>query len=178
MPRTIPSIASHITSDLITAADYNNGPAASNTFLTTVPIFMGYSSAGQTLTNNVAAAIALDAELVDSDNGHSLVTNNSRYTAQVTGWYAVSGVVSFAANATNVRLSCIRTNGSVFPGAVAEWPAASAGVTCVPTNVTLVPLAVNDYVELVGFQNSGGSLALASGTQTSTGMSVWWVSSV
>lgn len=178
MPRTVPSIPSHIPSDTILAADYNSGPAAANTFLTTVPIFMGYNSAGQTFTSGTGAAVALDAENVDSDNGHSNTVNNSRYTAQVAGWYAVSGVISYAANATNVRIAYIQKNGTTTPGADAELSAASAGVSCIATNTALVQLNVNDYVELWGFQNSGSPVALAAGTQTSTGMSVWWVAHV
>lgn len=177
MPRTVPSVTSHVTADLITAADYNSGPAATNAFLIAPPIFVGYNSAGQTIaTGNPAQRIALDANLVDSDTGHSNTVNNTRYTAQVAGWYAVSGVVSFAANATGAREAFITKNaGAIGTGAVALYPAAGAGVTCVGTSTGLIQLAVNDYVELWGYQTSGGNLALASTTQTSTGMSVWWV---
>lgn len=178
MPRTVPTVVSHIPSDLITAADYNNGPSATNTFLTAPPIFMGYNSATQSLVNGTITVLALNTELVDSDNGHSTVTNNSRYICQVAGWYAASGVACFAANATGSRKVSILRNGFAVDGATSQYAAALAGLTCVPTPTVLVQLQVNDYLEVWMTQNSGGSLSTSNATQTTCGMSVWWIAHV
>ena len=178
MVRTVPSIGTHIPSDLVTATDYNNGPAASNTFLTTIPIFMGYQTAAQLITNNTLTAITLNAELVDSDGGHSPTTNTSRYTCQVAGWYAAAGVVSFASNGTGSRMAAILRNGLYWTGASAQGPPANAGVTSLATNACLVQLNVNDYIELFTFQNSGGSLNTSVTTRNTSGMSVWWIAHV
>jgi hypothetical protein len=179
MSRTVPSTIQHIPSDLVSPTDYNTYAAGANTFLTTVPIFVGYQATTQLLTNNTVAAISLDMELVDSDGGHSPTVNNSRYTAQVAGWYAVSGVVSFVSNGSVVRLAYIVKNGTGGTvGAYVEYTAASAGITSVPLNVQIVQLNVGDYVELYGFQNSGGSLNTSVTTQSTSSMSVWWVGHV
>ena len=112
----------------------------------------------QTLTTAVAAAVTFDASDEDTDAGHSNVTNNSRYTVQ-TGWaglWEVSGVVSFASNATGKRSIDIRINGSTS-GYTVGYPPVNGATTQIGISA-LVRLVVGDYVELYATQTSGGNL--------------------
>lgn len=178
MTRTIPSVPLHIPSDVISPTDYNTYAAPSHAFLSTPPIFFGYQTATQLLANNATVPLNLDSELVDSDGGHNPTVNPSRYTAQIPGWYAACGVVSFAANTHGIRLAYVQRNGNFPTGSFGEYLACASGITSVPVNVQLVQLNVNDYIELVAFQNSGSSINTSVTTQSSSSMSVWWVAHI
>lgn len=70
----------------------------------------------------------------------------------------IGGHVEWAVNATGVRIARIRLNGATFI-AVSDSPVAGHAVYNVRNNVmTLYDLAVNDYVELMVFQDSGAGL--------------------
>lgn len=119
-------------------------------------------NANQSTTTGVSFTLAFNTERFDTDTIHDTVTNNSRLTCKTAGKYLVTGNVSFAANATGIRQLQIKLNGATTVGAVG-WSASSAGTTDLVV-VTLYDMAVNDYVELIAAQNSGGALnVLATG---------------
>lgn len=129
----------------------------------------------QTVANITITPITFDAEELDYDNGHSLVTNTSRYTAQTAGWYFVQGVVCFAANATGFRMACILKNGTEIVssrGTIQNTGGADTASAVTPTR--LVFLNVGDYVEIGGYQNSGAGLATSTAGAPGSGMTVEW----
>lgn len=114
-----------------------------------------YHSVDQSLGNAATTVLAFNSELKDTDTIHSNSTNNSRLTCKTDGCYAIGGTVVFAANATGLRQILIRLNGATTI-AVQRVPANSSdSILSVATHYTL---SANDYVELLGYQNSGGSL--------------------
>jgi len=134
----------------------------------------------QTLTTAVAAAITFTSETVDTDvdgvGGHDNVTNNSRWTARYAGWHLLGGGVAFAANATGRRASWWQVNGTAVNGSSVAVAAAIGGLeTVVPARSMQVFLNVGDYVELMGYQESGGNLNTFSSTFNASSMSVLWV---
>jgi hypothetical protein len=150
-------------------------------FLQAPPVAELRQTAAQTFTTGVTTAVQFNAEDVDSDidaiGGHDNVTNNTRYTARYPGWYVVSGAVVFAANVTGDRFAWFMVNGSDVNGSLGFVAGDATGTASTPARTKHVFLNVGDYVELVGFQNSGGNL-LTSGTgREQSSMSVRWVSS-
>ena len=144
-------------------------------FLLNPPIAQMTQSAVQSIANSTITPLAYDGSVVDSYGGHSNVTNNTRYTAQVTGWYYVSGVAAFASNATGVRVGRLRKNGSdvVYFDA---WDQAVNGQPTATVTAGILFLNVGDYVEFCGYQTSGGALnTFTTGPQP--GMSVYWLHS-
>jgi hypothetical protein len=132
----------------------------------------------QSITNNTPTPILYDAEDSDTHGGHSTSSNTSRYTAQVAGWYLCSGNVSMTGSATNRRGCWWRKNGADVAGTEAVISAGddTAGLT-IPARAKLIFLAVGDYVELVGYQDSGGPLnTVVAGSTPQPSMSITWKS--
>ena len=109
-------------------------------------------------TSGTLYAIPLNAEEFDSHSQHDDSTNPERFTCVKAGTYLVTGQVTFTANATGNRDALLRVNGSNYIGQT-RYMAMASSSTSVPV-FAVVGLAVNDYVELIGRQYSGGSLTL------------------
>lgn len=161
---TVPPTPNFAAGEFPTAAKMNQYQTALN-FLLNPPRAQAYPNAGQTHTGTgTYQAIALDAEDVDTDGMHDLVTNNSRLTCQTAGKYELSGQVTFAINATGRRLARFNINGASIGGQTEVMPTTLAGSTVsIPLPLIEVALNVADYVEMVAFQSSGGNLAYAAG---------------
>lgn len=174
MPRTVPVSATKNSGDLITGALWNAGPAASNTFLTSVPIAVAYQTVSQNVPNGTWTMISCDSTLVDTDGQHSNSINNSRFTCQVAGWYSVSGAIGFNTSSTGARGASIYKNGSALTTASGGLTAASNVVHIAPISEVLVQLNVGDYIELAAWQGSGGVLGTAIGTQYDSFLYARW----
>jgi len=120
-----------------------------------------FHNAAQSITNNTATALAFNSERYDQENNtastiHDTVTNNSRLTCRTAGVYEIKGCIEFAGNSTGDRAISIRLNGTTVIGTdYRAVPASGVGRISVSSAYAL---AVNDYVELLAFQTSGGSL--------------------
>lgn len=178
MPRTVPSIPTEVPGNFDTAALYNATTGALGSFLTAPPVFNAYQASAQSIANNTFTPATLDTEILDSEGGHSTVTNTSRYVFQVAGLYLCFGMAAFATNATGTRASKFIVNGSTATiGAESLYLPATTASSTAPT-IAFIQANVNDYVELNIFQNSGGALSTNSnGTfDWVTCMRVLWVS--
>ncbi len=107
-------------------------------------------------TSGTIYALPLNQEEWDTHNHHDNVTNNTRITCKKAGMYMVNGTLTFAANATGNRDLLLRLNGTDY--FAQQRLEAFASGTCTLNAFGIIPLAVNDYVELCGRQYSGGSL--------------------
>jgi hypothetical protein len=122
-------------------------------------------NASQTATTAVALVLAFNTERYDQAAGavstmHDTVTNNSRLTAIYAGIYLISIHLTWAANATGSRLVQLRVNGATTIAEV-RGPAVAGGVSATSQSLTTVySMAVNDYVEVLGLQDSGGNLTV------------------
>jgi hypothetical protein len=119
---------------------------------------------GQTLSNNTFTAITFDAaDDVDVLGIHDPVTLNSRFVIGLKlGWWEVSGMVWYAAGTTATRRGvAVALNGTRVPGGInVGW--ASNGTAGGSHSIPPVPVQATvstDYVELMGFQDTGGNLA-------------------
>ncbi len=129
-----------------------------------------YHSAAQSISNTTDTTISLDSEYYDYGNLHSTSTNNSRLTAAVAGVYRISGSVNFASNGTGIRVAYIRLNGTTD---IAGQTGPSSGTNSTSLTVdTMYYLNANDYVTLVVYQSSGGSLNVNSSGNLSPELSM------
>lgn len=176
MGRTVPVSNTQAPGNFVTGALWNAGPAASNTFLTTVPMAILYQNTVQALTNNNWTSITFDSSILDTDSQHSNVTNPSRFTCQVPGVYEFSGGASFASSATGIRGATWAKNGTILsPGVTSLTAPVSGNTTSVTMPLFAMSLSVGDYVEMQLYQ-SAGSLNTNNG-QYSCAMIARWVHS-
>lgn len=127
-----------------------------------MPAVRVFHNANQSITTATLTALAFNSERYDTvggvaSNQHDTVTNNSRLTCRYAGIYDISASVEFAANATGERDVRIRLNGTTYIGFQRE-PTNTASFSTIVNCTTDYQLAVNDYVECVVFQESGGAL--------------------
>lgn len=101
-------------------------------------------------------SVTFNSELYDPYGMHSTVTNTSRVNGVFPGWYLANGVLAFAANATGMRAIAVYVNGSILY-AVQGMNAQSSGSTWLAISC-IARLSAGDYLELRGYQSSGGSL--------------------
>lgn len=128
-------------------------------FLLNPPEAVIYQTTVQTLTSGTPAMIQFDSFIVDTYGGHSNSTNNTRYTAQVAGWYWIGGTVAFNNVAGGNRNAQIYKNGVLVPQFGFAGPAGSANIFTTINCFALVSLAAGDYVEIQAFQDQGGNVA-------------------
>lgn len=125
-------------------------------------------TASQNLASGTTTAILCGGELWDTDAQHSTSTNTSRFTV-ATGfggiYHAVCKLQFGAFAGANTRVVGVRTN-----GAAVEWLADSTGVAGSPrvNGSGMFALNAGDYIEMVGYQDSGGIIAISTESK-------WWV---
>lgn len=145
--------------------------AANLAFLRRPPAASFLQASPQSIANVTDTAITWPAPGYDNYSGYSAGTP-TRYTAQVPGYYQVLGAVSWAVNATGNRLAEIHLNGvAISQGAVPTTSTVNNATAAVGSGLILMN-GTTDYVELFGFQNSGGSLNT---NVAFTQMTVRWV---
>jgi len=171
----VPTPAQVAPGNFLTAALWNANIYNGLTFLLNPPLFHGLQITAQSVSASTWTAIALDSTTVDSYGGHSNTTNSSRYTAQVAGWYQVSGVLAINTNATGFRAARLQINGAALPASDSYANNMGTNNTTVTTPTRLVFLNAGDYVELAGWQNSGGALSTSVLTEFASALNVLWV---
>ncbi|MEU1800909.1 hypothetical protein [Streptomyces sp. NPDC019937] len=181
MARLVPTVPTESPGTFWTAALFNATVKAAADFVigssgsTGPPRFRGYQNSAQSISNGTFTSITIDTEVIDSDGGHSTSTNTSRYTCQVAGTYAVGGSVCFPANSTGSRGVRLAVNGSSVQGVASLIPAAT-GNSCGTQVATILSLSVGDYVEIQGYQTSGGALNTATASDLASQLWALWVS--
>jgi len=170
MPLSLPSQRTWVVGDVVTAAMMNSNVRDAVNFLLNPPIADVYQSAAQTLATGTATDVTFDASNVDTYAGHSNSVNNSRYVAQVAGWYLVVAEVGFTGNANGRRSLAIQKNDVDLTPIRQSKSADPSNIGLVLQAAAVTQLAVSDYVDVSAFQNSTVSLALLMASMT-----VLWV---
>jgi len=168
----IPSEMTATVGQILTAAQWNSNVRDGINYLLNPPIFLGYQATGQAFTSGVFTSAALDTEIIDTYNGHSTTTNNSRYTAQVAGWYLGLGQFAFPSNTTGARASRFTVNGASPTPLNEKEISPNSGGQHLDQTLGLFFLNVGDYLELQPWQNSGSTLTALAGD---TWMAALWV---
>ena len=126
-------------------------------------------SANQSISNLTDTAVTFDSETFDTDGFHSTSSNTSRITipAGLGGKYRFTFVARFAGNSTGLRNLKFNINGSEG-GAL--YRNSNNGSSAAIFNASIVlDLSAGDYVEMIVFQDSGGSLNLEISSNTQLG---------
>lgn len=167
---TIPSQSTAAVGQRFTADMWNDDVRDAVDFLLDVPRCAAYGGTATTLTTTATwYVIALDSEVFDTpDAMHSTSTNNSRVYAQTAGTYDVKYMTSFVANATGYRQVDVEKNAAGTAGGGTALGhnrlfTTHASVTARVGGSFLCSLAAGDYIEMFGYQTSGGSLATVTG---------------
>lgn len=172
----VPVTRTFVAGEVVTAAHFNtniNGPLL---FLLAPPILELRQTVSQNLTTSTATAITFTTEDVDSSGMHSTVSNTSRATAVYPGWYRSSGACEVAANATGDRFSWWSVNGTDNNGSVGFLAGDATAATPTFARTKSIFLNSGDYLELISFQSSGGTLATTVSTRDQSSFSMLWVS--
>lgn len=114
----------------------------------------------QPVSNNTNTPIFWNGEDLDTDSGHSNVTNPSRYTVVTAGYYQLTPTVVWATNGSGYRQIFVAKNGDTTHryGMNNTFVLGVSGAqVCMNISVVL-GLQAGDYVEVWVYQNSGGSL--------------------
>lgn len=183
MPRTVPVSLTEAPGNFITAALWTAQVKATMDFLmgsgtNGVPRFKAWASTSQSIaTGTTDTPITLDTEDYDSDNGHSTVTNTSRYTVQVAGTYRIIAVGGFTSNSVGNRKLGINVNGANTRGSSTQQ-AAPASNSWIGSVAVELALNVGDYIEMVMWHTSTTTpLTTAQSVGFGPAMSVCWISS-
>lgn len=129
----------------------------------------------QSIPSATFTTINFDSEDIDTDSGHSNVTNNSRYTAPIDGYYELSGCITFAAG-TGFRATRWARNATVIPGSQVDGTAAAGAEWPVMARTVKVFLTAGDYVQIQVYQDSGGgALNTGVGSDTQSTMTVTYL---
>ena len=168
MAKTYTTVPSVNTGDVYTAANYNAYTATNISNLIVPPMCQMVITASQALgTSGADATLTSSSFAIDTD---SMSGTPNRITIATAGVYLVSYSIQFTANATGSRGATVALNGtgSALSGtgiAPTILSGVSASALTSVMNTKLVSLNANDYLTLVGVQNSGGSLSLSSVNQ-------------
>lgn len=117
-------------------------------------------AADQAIPTAVNTAVSFSAAGYDPF-GMWRASTPTRLTAYTAGFYLASGLFAWAANATGIRIMKIYVNGgNPFTGCGVPGSALAA---LAMTASGLVYLNEGDYLELIAYQTSGGSLTIGGG---------------
>ena len=126
-----------------------------------------YNSANISITTSgTSQALTFNSERYDTDAYHSTASNTDRLTipAGKAGNYLITAHVQFAAHGTGVRGLGLNVSGTNI--AWHTQPTNSSGTT-IMSLTSVYDMAEADYVTVVAFQTSGGSLNVeASGNRS------------
>jgi hypothetical protein len=144
-------------------------------FLLNPPDFKGRQATLQTTVTATWTPMNLDLTVIDTYGGHSNVTNNTRYTAQVPGTYLVWGDPAWTNAGAACRFeSAIAKNGTIDIGSpqFLVKPTTDFGALLA---VAQIPMVVGDYVEIWGRQNSGANLNTAPNVDLCPTFNALWI---
>lgn len=115
-----------------------------------------YRDSAFSVPNDAWTAIPFNLEHWDTDTIHDTITHSERLTCKTAGVYLAVGNVSWAANNVGNRMLGIRKNNSNWVALVNDQALSSGGKNMLVA--TVMEMAVDEYVELMVWQNLGGSL--------------------
>lgn len=120
----------------------------------------------QTLTAATNTAISWDTEVTDLGNMHDN-TNPTRITVPIAGLYEVT-FNTYAGVTTGTIVAYIRKNGTTDAPATYQRRDATAGAGALAALAVSVPLAANDYIEVMVNISAGGAVIGSATSNQST----------
>ena len=122
-------------------------------------------SAVQSISNNTFTVITFDQEDFDTNSFHDNSTNNSRITIPTGkgGYYLITGLIGFAANAVGARGVTLLKNGTDVNYLYLQAPGATSQPLLAPISY-IAAASAGDHFQLTAYQSSGGSLDIKTET--------------
>lgn len=174
---TVPVTRTWVAGEVVTAAYMNNNITAVLGWLLAPAIVQARQLVAVSVANAGTGTLqTFTGEDVDSTGMHSTSVNTSRLTAVYPGWHMGFASISYAANATGRRGGVWNVNGTGLNGANTFVPAGVASQVVIPMRSILTFLNVGDYLEVKGYQDSGGALSTAISAGEQSLLSAVWVS--
>ncbi len=174
---TVPVEKTFSAGSVLTAGQLNTNLRDGINYLIGPPLFVCRQTANQSIPDTTVTAETFDTNDKDSDNGHSTVTNPTRYTAATAGWWSLKGIYGYAsiASAGVIRNARFRINGvaTYYGGVVIGTVANGAGALGISADLFL---NVADYVEIVVQQFNSGSALNTDSTYGQPRFSGLWIS--
>lgn len=131
------------------------------------PIVRCVANAQQSIPDAVITALSFGAEDWDTNGFHDPVTNNSRITPNIAGYYRFSGTFFIGPRTDFATIDAsLRKNAAAAPIAPAERKifaiAASQASNALSASCTAQVLmnGTTDYMELCGFQDNAANVAV------------------
>ena len=122
-----------------------------------------YHSVNQAITSNITTKLLFDSERFDTNVIHDPATNSSRLTCKTAGKYMIIANFELAHDITGVRISRLLLDNVTIIANVAFNAITATGVGTRVQVSTIYDLAVNQYVEVDIYQDSGVSLNVIAG---------------
>jgi hypothetical protein len=120
-----------------------------------IPTFYAYLATAQSVGNSSYVKINVNTKSFDTNNNFD--TTNYRFTPTVAGYYQITGQVAFTGSGTGHSGVSLYKNGANYSaGSVCPNNTSLGGQNTVTSTIFLN--GTTDYVELYGWQNSGGAL--------------------
>jgi hypothetical protein len=129
------------------------------------PAFSAYNNTSQSIPNNTYTKLQISTKIFDTNSNYDNVTNY-RFTPSVAGYYQVNyGTNPSVAASNTLAFVTLYKNGSVI--ALGSTATNNTGSGIVSIGSFLVSMnGSTDYIELYGYQNSGGALFFNGGPGT------------
>lgn len=158
----IPNTAGAVNSSVIATGAVTQAKLGTNV-VGTGPAFSAYQTSGQSFPNSSFAKVTFNNETFDTNSNFA----SSTFTPTVAGYYQVNGNVSFVGAAAGYAMIAIYKSGtSVSQGSGCPNNTSIGGMATASTVVFCN--GTTDTIELYGWQNSGGSLALQTSNDKNT----------
>jgi predicted enzyme related to lactoylglutathione lyase len=138
------------------------------------PKCLVYNSAAIAVPTNTETALTFNSERFDTDTMHSTSVNTGRITFTTAGTYLVGGSIRWAdAASTAAQRLAIRLNGTTKITEALNNHANNGG-SPLEVGGRLYPFSAGDYIELVAYQNTGGTINVtATGNQSPEFWAIW-----
>lgn len=168
MVLAVPTPTTRAAGTRLTGAIWQSDVTDTATFLLNPPRFAGTQTVAQSIPAGTWTPLLLDTEQADEYNGHSTSSNTSRWVCPTgaDGWYAVNGVAAFVPNASGFRAARIQVSGTAAPGLTVYLPTNGSAESVVVTPTRDILVTAGQYVEVAGWQNSGGALSTTTTLQS------------
>lgn len=134
-----------------------------------------YNSGAISAANNAFTTLTFDSERQDVGGLHSTSSNTGRFTIVDPGFYFIGATFQFTGNGTGFRFGRLLLNGATSICSAPGDPV--NGVLAGYVNIsTCYQLVATDYVEVQGWQNSGGALNVVAQANESPEFYCYWLS--
>lgn len=145
--------------------------------VTNPPVCIISRSTNQSTTSATITPVSFDTQQSNTNSMHSIGVNPTRITINTAGVYILTANVSWALNATGFRGLFIYRNGGSYLLAdriASEWRTPNNGDVTEMIVSRTYKFAAAEFIELVGYQTSGGALNLLNSGGFSPTLSAVW----